>query len=284
MTPLAFVLTLLSGGLVGLVSGLVGVGGGIVMVPILYALLAHPEWSGVRVPGDLQAVVAHATSLFVIVPTALAGTLSYHRAGLVVWRAALPMAATAVLAAMGGVQVAVRLPADVLKAGFGLFLVVSGLNLLMGQRKGGTAGPGEKTSVPVAVLGGALVGFITSLLGVGGGIVAIPILLYVVRLDIKKVAATSLGIVVFSGLTAALTYGFSGWGHQDLPPGSVGYIFLPAGLGLLPGAVFTARWGARLNQRMKARTLKVVFGGVFILVGLRLLWAHGARFVEAWAG
>ena len=241
------------------------------MVPLLYVLFAHPEWSGISIPPVHHAVVAHATSLFVIVPTAVAGILAYHRSKLVVWRVALPMAAAAVVAAMGGVQVAVRLPPELLKAGFGAFLFVSGLNLLIASRWEGRGGDGGNKGLAFAVAGGILIGFITALLGVGGGIVAIPLLIYLVRLDVKKVAATSLGIVVFSALTAALTYALNGWGHPELPPGSAGYIFLPAGLALLPGAVLTARFGVKLNQRLNPRALKVLFGFVFLLIGLRLL-------------
>jgi uncharacterized membrane protein YfcA len=271
MSLLALALTLLYGGVVGVVSGLVGVGGGIVMVPLLYVLFAHPEWSGISIPPVYHAVVAHATSLFVIVPTALAGILAYHRSKLVAWRVALPMAGAAVVAAMGGVQVAVRLQPELLKAGFGAFLFVSGLNLLIASRWEGRGGDGGNKGLAFAVAGGILIGFITALLGVGGGIVAIPLLIYLVRLDVKKVAATSLGIVVFSALTAALTYALNGWGHPELPPGSAGYIFLPAGLALLPGAVLTARFGVKLNQRLNPRALKVLFGLVFLLIGLRLL-------------
>jgi uncharacterized membrane protein YfcA len=271
MSLLALALTLLYGGVVGVVSGLVGVGGGIVMVPLLYVLFAHPEWSGISIPPVYHAVVAHATSLFVIVPTALAGILAYHRSKLVAWRVALPMAGAAVVAAMGGVQVAVRLQPELLKAGFGAFLFVSGLNLLIASRWEGRGGDGGNKGLAFAVAGGILIGFITALLGVGGGIVAIPLLIYLVRLDVKKVAATSLGIVVFSALTAALTYALNGWGHPELPPGSAGYIFLPAGLALLPGAVLTARFGVKLNQRLNPRALKVLFGFVFLLIGLRLL-------------
>jgi uncharacterized membrane protein YfcA len=270
MSLLAVAITLLFGGLVGVVSGLVGVGGGIVMVPLLYLLLAHPEWSGIAVPPSHHAVVAHATSLFVIVPTALAGVLAYQRSRLVAWRVALPMVATAIMAAMAGVQVAVRLPPEALKATFGAFLVASGLNLIMASRTDGGGDAELGKGWVLAVVGGLLIGFITSLLGVGGGIVAIPILIYLVRLDMKKVAATSLGIVVFSALTGALTYVITGWGHPELPPGSAGYVFLPAGLALLPGAVLTVRVGVHINKRLNARALKVLFGLVFLLVGLRL--------------
>lgn len=270
MSLLAMAITLLFGGLVGLVSGLVGVGGGIVMVPLLYLLLAHPDWSGIVVPPSLHAVVAHATSLFVIVPTALVGILAYQRSRLVAWRVALPMVGTAMIAAMVGVQVAVRLPPEVLKAAFGAFLVASGLNLLKASRRdGGSEGELGKGWL-LAVVGGLLIGFITSLLGVGGGIVAIPILIYLVRLDMKKVAATSLGIVVFSALTGAVTYVITGWGHPELPPGSAGYVFLPAGLALLPGAALTVRVGVHINKSLNPRALKVLFGLVFLLVGLRL--------------
>ncbi len=274
VSPLALALSLLFGGVVGVVSGLVGVGGGIVMVPFLYLLFAYPELSGIVIPPPYQAVVAHATSLFVIVPTALAGIMAYQRSRLVAWRAALPMAVTAVLAAMAGVQVAVRLPPEVLKAAFGAFLVASGINLLRTSRREDPQEPAGPRALPAAVGGGLLVGFITALLGVGGGIVAIPILIYVMRLEMRKVAATSLGVVVFSALVAAITFAVTGWHHPELPAGSLGYIFAPVGLALMPGAVLTARFGARLNQKMNPRTLKVLFGSVFLLVGLRLLLAN----------
>jgi uncharacterized membrane protein YfcA len=270
MTLLALGVTLLFGGVVGVVSGLVGVGGGIVMVPMLYLLFAHPEWSGIHVPLGDQAVVAHATSLFVIVPTAVAGLAAYHRANLVVWRVAVSMALTAVVAAMLGVQVAVRLPSEALKAGFGAFLFVSGGNLLTSYRREEVEGEASPRGLALAVVGGLVVGLITSLLGVGGGIVAIPLLIYLVHIDVKKVAATSLGIVVFSAFTAAVTYALSGWGRPDLPPGSAGYIFLPAGLALMPGAVASARFGVQLNQRLNPRALKVLFGVLFLLIGMRL--------------
>jgi uncharacterized protein len=270
MSFAAVAITLLFGGLVGVVSGLVGVGGGIVMVPLLYVLFAHPEWSGIVVPPAHHAVVAHATSLFVIVPTALAGIVAYQRSRLVAWRVALPMVGTALLAAMVGVQVAVRLPPEALKASFGAFLMVSGLNLLKASRKDGEVGAALGGGLVLAVMGGLLIGFITSLLGVGGGIVAIPILIYLVRLDMKRVAATSLGIVVFSAFMGAVTYMITGWGHPDLPQGSAGYVFVPAGLALMPGAVLTVRLGVSINRRLNARALKVVFGVVFLLVGLRL--------------
>jgi len=274
MSLLAVLASLLFGAIVGLVAGLVGVGGGIVMVPFLYLLFAYPTWSGIEILPTDQAVVAHATSLFVIVPTALSGILSYHRSGFVAWRVVLPMAATAVLAAMVGVQVAIRLPPGILKAGFGGFLVASGLNLLRRSHRGGGGGDPGRTELLLAMLGGVFVGFVTSLLGVGGGIVAIPILIYLLRLEIRRVAATSLGIVFFSASVASIAYWVAGAGNPDLPNGSLGYIFAPAGFALLPGAVLTVRFGARLNQSLNPDKLKLLFGVLFLLVGIRLFLAN----------
>ena len=220
----------------GVVSGLVGVGGGIVMVPLLYFLFGNPSLSGILLSQADHAVVAHATSLFVIVPTAVAGIRAYHREGLVDWPIVFPMAGTAVLAAVAGVQIAVRLPPEALKAGFGLFLVVSGVPLLVSSRDRREGRRSRRRPFAFAVAGGILVGLITALLGVGGGIVAIPSLIYIVGLDVKKVAATSLGIVVFS-------------------------------------AVAAARRGVALNRRLKPSALTVLGGAVFLFVGFRIVLA-----------
>src|SRR5690606_37573777 len=93
MTAAAVVALAGAGFLVGLLAGLVGIGGGVLIVPFLYFFYAHPVWGGVTFDPALHATVAHATSLFIIIPTAIVGTITYSRAGLVSWRAVLPIAA-----------------------------------------------------------------------------------------------------------------------------------------------------------------------------------------------
>lgn len=257
-----------SGLVVGFLSGLVGIGGGVLIVPLLYFFYGHPGWGGVELAPELHAVVAHATSLFVIVPTAALGTWTYHRARAVAWRAALPIAGFSVLAAVVGAQVAPGIPAPALKLGFGTLLLVSGARML---RPGGgkSLGAGQPRLI-VGAVSGAAVGFLSALFGVGGGIVAIPVLIYFVGLTLSKVAATSMAIIMFTALAAVLGYGVAGLGESGLPPGSLGYVHYLAALPILVGALIAVTAGARVNQRLESGKLRVIFGVLFILLGLRL--------------
>lgn len=257
---------------VGFLAGLVGIGGGVLIVPFLYFFYGHAAWSGVSLPQSLHATVAHATSLFIIVPTAVVGTLTYARAGLVAWRAAAPIAAFSVLAASSGALVASRVPQEVLRLGFGVFLIFTAIQLVT-RRSSGSRGP-MRLQLPVAAVTGALIGVLSALLGVGGGLVAIPLLMYVVRLNVEQVAATSLAIVVVAAAAGTVTYIVAGLGAPDLPSGSIGFVHLAAALPMLPGAMLAVRWGARLNQRMDPRKLRWTFALLFTLLGARLFIAN----------
>lgn len=271
-------LTLAGAGLgIGFMSGLVGIGGGVLIVPLLYFFYGHPGWSGVEVAPELHAVVAHATSLFIIVPTSALGTWTYHRVGAVDWRAALPIAGFSVAAALLSSQFAAAIPAPVLKLSFGALLVVSGGRML---RPGTGAVPAAgRSRLAVGALSGAVVGLLSALLGVGGGIVAIPILVYFVGLTLDKVAATSLAIIVFTALAAVAGYAVAGIGESGLPTGSLGYVHYLAALPILVGALAAVSVGARVNQRLDTHNLRMIFGILFVVLGLRLLaqnlWALG---------
>jgi uncharacterized protein len=263
---------------VGIVSGLVGIGGGVLIVPFLYFFYENPAIFGVHAAPETQIILAHGTSLFVIVPTSIRGVLAYHRRGLVEWKAVWPIGLGSVVAAVAGARVALLLPPDLLRVGFGFFLFFSGVQLAL--RRGvppAVVGDGEpRLWLPLVVLCGALVGIFSALLGVGGGIVAIPILMYLVRLEVRRVAATSMGIIAITATAGAAAYMVSGLGAPGLPPGSIGYVDVVTGLAMFLGAVSSVRWGAHLNQRLSPRALALLFAGLFLLLGARLV-AGGAR-------
>jgi uncharacterized membrane protein YfcA len=254
----------------GFVSGLVGVGGGVLIVPFLYFFYAHPEWAGEAISSALEASIAHATSLFIIVPTAVLGTIAYARAQLVAWRAAVPIALVSILSAAIGANVALRLPGDVLKLAFGAFLLFTSWQLI-GRKAHLVSGP-LRLNLAVTVPCGLLVGLLSAMLGVGGGIVAIPLLIHVVRLDIQRVAATSLAVVTVAATAGTLTYIASGWNDPRLPAGSLGYVHATAAVPILLGSILTVRLGAWTNQQLGERTLRWIFGVLFLVLGLRLIW------------
>jgi uncharacterized protein len=257
----------------GLLSGLVGVGGGVLMVPFLYFFYDRPEWFGYFVAPELRVVVAHATSLFVIVPTSIRGALAYHRAGLVEWRVVWPIGLSSVLAAAGAAWIAPSIPPQWLKVGFGVFLVLSGLRLAKRKAPPEPGSPDKplRLSLAVTVPTGIAVGTLSALLGVGGGIVSIPLLMHVIGLEIKRVAATSMGIIIITATAGTLTYMLTGGGQPGLAAGSIGYVHVAAAVAMFLGAVLSVGWGARINQRLQPRALTVVFATVFVIIGARLV-------------
>lgn len=274
----AILIALLVGLAVGVVSGVIGIGGGVLMVPFLYFVYAHPQWFGVRVAPEVATVVAHATSLFAIAPTSIRGAIAYHRAGLVVWRAVWPIGVASAGAAVLGSQLALLLSPALLKVLFGVLLIVSAIRLLRSRRTSASADepPPLRLSLPITVSIGLAVGLFSALLGVGGGVVAIPLLLSVVGLDVRRVAATSIGIIAITAVAGTVSYVVSGLGQPGLPSGSIGYVHVAAGLALAAGAVTSIGWGTGLNQRLPARTLALLFAALFLLLGLRLVVSNAA--------
>lgn len=271
--PVAGWLTALIVGLfAGAVSGLVGIGGGAIMVPFLYFFLARSGLSGADVPPAEQAVMAHATSLLVIVPTSVRGAWLYHRESLVQWDAVWRMGLASVVAAIVGARVAVAIPGPLLKLAFGVFLLVIATRLVW--RKPGPAGDDDVENRAVrsgpALLGGAAVGFFSALLGVGGGLVAIPVLIYGLHVPIRRVSATSLALITFTALTGVIAYAIGGWFDAETATGIFAYFHLPAALALAVGAFLAVPLGTAAQLRLPTHVLRWVFAVLFLLLGARI--------------
>jgi uncharacterized membrane protein YfcA len=153
MDPFTILIIIGVGLVVGLLSGLVGIGGGVLIVPFLYFFYDHPDLFGVLVQPESRTVLAHGTSLFAIMPTSVRGALAYHRVGLVEWRAVWPIGAASVAAAVLGARLATALPPELLKMLFGVLLVFSGAR---GTASTAGAAPFASGDRGDGALGGAL--------------------------------------------------------------------------------------------------------------------------------
>ena len=268
MTLAGWLAALAVGLLAGGMSGLLGIGGGVVMVPFLYLLLAHPEWSGIGAAPGREAVLAHATSLFVIIPTSLRGAWLYHRARLVEWRAVWVLGAGSIVGAAATAAWADRVPGAALKLAFAAFLLATAAQLWRSRRGSVDVErrPSGRAHAVRGILGGILVGALSALLGVGGGIVAIPVLLYVLDVDVRKVAATSLAVIVLTATAGTLAYALAG--AEGAPAGAVGYVYLPAALALAAGTLVSVRWGTQWNRRLPEDALRRVFAVTLAVVAV----------------
>ena len=268
---IALAVGLLAGG----AAGLIGIGGGALLVPFLYFFLGTPQLSGSAPPGDQVAVIAHATSLLAIVPISLRGAFIYSRHSRVDWHAVWPMAASSVLFAILGARAAVSVPGSLLKATFGVFLLIISFRLLLGgPRREAARGALDRVFTTRAVIGGAAVGFLSALLGVGGGLIAIPVLLYWLHRPIEKVAGTSLAIIVFTALSGTVAYAVSGATGNIASAGTVGYVHIPSALALTLGALLALPVGPWIQRRLSPRGLSWLFAIFFLILGARLAIAN----------
>jgi uncharacterized protein len=266
-----------TGLLAGLLSGLVGIGGGVLMVPFLYLFYTQPGIAGVAPTVEAATLAAHATSLFVIVPTSLLGAWRFHRQGTVLWRVAIPIGLVAAVAALLAARAALLVEPRYLRLGFGVLLLVSAWRLL---RSGGDPVPETEEPPPprplrltpaVTVGVGGTVGGFSALMGVGGGIVGIPLLLSLVRVPLRRVAATSMAMVAITSFAAAAAYMVAVPPEPIRAGASLGFVDLPVALLMSVGGVLSVSLGAALNRRLPARSLGLVFAALFGAAGLRLL-------------
>ncbi len=253
------------GAVVGIITGLTGVGGGVLMVPFLYVLYGR-----LHVPESDATALAHATSLAVIVPTALRSLLGFRGKHVVNLRAAIPIAVVAAISAAIMAPLAVRLPHQGLRIGFGLFLVTVSTELIFRTSARTDAVPRGPMHLAGAAALGVPVGALSAALGVGGGVPATMGMYYLLKLPFRVLTPTSL--VVIAGTAAA---------------GTVSYLFTPAGplafgwvvghvdfahaLPLAIGSVLTAPLGVRLNLGTSVFTLRRILGGLILVIGLDLV-------------
>lgn len=250
------------GAVAGTLAGLLGIGGGIVIVPGLAFLLA-----GGDVPPDRLMQVAVGTSLATIVVTALSSIRAHHRRGAVQWPIVARMTPGIVIGAILGALIADALPTRTLAIVFGLFLLAVAARLGLG----GQPAPHRRLPGP-AVLGtaGGGIGTLSSLLGIGGGTMTVPLLAWC-NVPLREAVATSAACGLPIAVAGAAGFAFAGADVAGMPAASTGYIFWPAFIAVAPLSVVFAPLGARLAHTVPVGALRRGFALFVLLVGLRML-------------
>ena len=254
---------LAAGAAAGFVAGLLGVGGGIVVVPAVFQALAFVEHDPAT-----RMHIAVGTSLATIVPTALRSARAHHQRG-AVDGALLKSWGPAVLAGVAlGTALASVAAGAVLSGVFGTFAVVVAIYM---------AGFGQHARLSDHLPGqplksglGAGIGMISSMVGIGGGTLSVPTLTlcgYPMRRAVGTAAA--LGLVI--AVPGAMGFVLSGWGVPGRPPLSLGYINLVALAAIIPTTVWIAPLGARVAHTIPQTALRLAFAGFLLLVGGRML-------------
>ena len=263
MPTLLLMLALLMaiGAFAGVISGLLGVGGGIVLVPAFFYAFDHLGYGG-----DQLMQVCLGTSLATIIITSIRSALAHHRKGAVDWAILRAWGPYVAAGALGGFFLAASLKSTALQVIFGVLAMIAGLYMAFGRdhRRLGAAMPG---GVARGGLGGAL-GFFSALMGIGGGTFGVPMMtLY--AMPIHRAVATAAGFGIIIAVPAAI--GFLTLAVSHAPPWSIGAVNLPAFAVIIAMTLITTPYGVRLAHRMDARPLKRVFAGFLILVALNML-------------
>lgn len=260
---LLFVLTGIAG---GFIAGLLGVGGGILFVPCLFYGFV---WMGLD--PDVAFMVAVGTSLAVIVVTSFSSSLGHAIHGSLTGGQILSMAILAVPASFVGAGIAKVVGGYFLKRFFGLFLLAAAYRFFRPKSRD-DVDPDRIVPIPDLMVVGGISGLMSSLLGIGGGIITVSLLHLVLRVPIHRAVANSSGLIVFSSVAGTLAWIYSGWGEEGLPAYSFGYVNLVAWAILSFSTVLFAQVGALAAARTSPEGLKKPFAIALVVVGLKMLF------------
>lgn len=256
----------LAGAVTGLLAGVFGVGGGAVIVPVLFEVFRV-----IGVPEEVRMPLAVGTSLAVIIPTSIRSFNAHRAKGLVDLSILKVWAVPVVLGVLVGSYIARYAPADLFKIVFVVVATISALRLLFAadRWKFGEDMPGK----PLMVAYGGVIGVLSALMGIGGGQLSSLFMTFYGR-PIHQAVATSSGLGVLISIPGALGFIYAGWPKMDvLPPLSLGYVSLIGMALFIPTSVWTAPIGARMAHRLSKRRLEVAFGLFLLLVAGRFVWS-----------
>ncbi len=253
---------LATGAFAGVLAGLLGVGGGLIIVPVLALSFAAQG-----VANEVIMHLAVGTSLATIIFTSLSSVYAHHRRGAVAWSALGSLAPGILVGALCGALVARWLPTLSLRYLFGIFELVVALQMALSLKPAPHRGLPGRWGMSGA---GAVIGSLSALVGVGGGTLTVPFLLWC-NVTMQRAIATSAACGLPIAVAGTAGFMISGWNNEQLPAWSSGYLYWPALLGVAAASVLLAPLGARLAHSLPTAVLKQLFALLLLGLALRML-------------
>ena len=265
MVSISFLIGLAMIGIVaGFASGLLGVGGGFLMVPLQYFLLTS---SGVN--PDLAMMVSLGSSLAIIIPTASSGAYEHQKKNRDIVRPGMLLGVFGIFGSFCGGLLANVVPSDILRFIFGILLFIVAVDMLVGFKR-----EGNGTRVPftkfTAMAFGISIGLISGLLGVGGGVFAVPLLSILFGFTLREAIGTSSIFIAITAIGGVISYIISGYGVNPIPY-SLGYVSLVNWFAILVFSVPMARIGAKSAYKLPEKRLKQVFAVILFYMGIKMM-------------
>ena len=257
-----FLLYLLLGACAGILAGLFGVGGGIIIVPVLVFSFTLQGFDP-----SILTHLAVGTSLATIIFTSVNAVREHQRRGAVRWPIFAWMTLGILLGAGVGALTAEAISGPNLQKIIGIFALVVALQMTLDLR------PKASRDVPGKLgltLAGSVIGWASAIFGIGGGSLTVPFLTWR-SVPMQQAVATSSACGLPIAVASAISFMILGWHDPLLPAHSLGFVYLPALVGIALTSMVFARFGARLAHRLSARLLKRLFAGLLFVVGLTFL-------------
>ncbi|MES2770740.1 MAG: sulfite exporter TauE/SafE family protein [Pseudomonadota bacterium] len=249
----------------GFFAGMLGVGGGLVMVPTLTMIFALQA----GFPASEILHLALGTSMATIVFTSLSSLRTHHQHQAVLWPVVYQITPGILFGTLLGTLIAASIPSKPLAIFFTCFVCFTALQMSLNIKpKPARELPAWRGLISV----GTGIGALSSLVAIGGGAFTVPFLTWC-NVRVQNAIGTSAAIGFPIALGGAMGYVFNGWGHHDLPEWSFGYVYFPALIWLVPTSMLTAPLGARLAHRLPVIVLKRVFAGLLVCLASKMLWS-----------
>lgn len=250
------------GSITGVLAGLLGVGGGLVIVPMLVVAFNYQQ-----IHPEIIMHLAIGTSLATIIFTSISSFMAHHKRGAVLWQTVRRITIGILTGTFIGSCFVSLLSTEFLKAIFVVFLYFVAYQFLTNKK------PNPSKQLPGMFgmfISGNIIGFISSMVGIGGGILSVPFMIWR-NVIVHQAIGTSSAIGLPIAIAGTVGFIYTGWNNNLTPTYSLGFVYLPALLGIAALSVLTAPFGVKLAHNLPVGKLKKIFAVLLIVVGTRML-------------